>query len=183
MHLIGLGLEPLKKPSDPIKILGALQNRFLLRTGKPVERNINGDVFTQAKRCEILEFHAAVAPCSPGLNGSLLQRKTGVRNYEVQINVNGSPKAATGFTGPERAVKGKQIGLRRCVEYPAVGAFKTAAEGKVTFRENPKIHSSFSMGKGLLHGIRHPLKLGCSPQKTIRYNMNQGRMVPWIPRL
>ena len=77
-----------------------------------------------------LGCQCAVSGLCPGLDGALLKALILVRDYAVQIKINGVAETLALWTRSERVVEGKEARLGLLVRELALAAFKFFAESK-----------------------------------------------------
>jgi hypothetical protein len=110
VHLIGPGFKPSEKPPDPIIAGSSFHQGLLLGLCQVLEWGVCGDLLSPTKGHHVVKLHAVVLPVSPRLDGPFLQGKGEVRYNEIQVHINGPAKAPAVFAGPNRAVKGEEVG-------------------------------------------------------------------------
>src|SRR5687768_13453863 len=66
----------------------------------------------------------------PGLNGTLLQGQSRIRNYQIEIQSDGVSKTLAGRTSPVRIVEAKQARFGLCVDGAVILALKPVRELK-----------------------------------------------------
>jgi hypothetical protein len=175
MHFVRLAFEPPEKSPYSIITRGSINKFLFLGFCKTVKGDIYRDSAASAKGHHVFKFHTVIRPIPPGLDGPLLQRTTGVRDDEIQINVNVSAKAPACLARPNRAVKGKTVRDWLAVANFAGGAFKEVAKAKmldsVLVLPYPQIHFALSKTECLLQGINNARPLLGPHQYPVRYYM------------
>jgi hypothetical protein len=132
MHFVGFGFKPPEKSPDPIIIGCSVDNRFFLGFCKTLKRGMCWDFGAPAKGHHIVKFYAVIRRISPRFNSPVRQGTPGIRDDEIQINVNGPAKPPACLARANRAVKREEIGDWFAVLDFAVRAFKSVAECKVS---------------------------------------------------
>jgi hypothetical protein len=109
---------------------------------------------------------------TPWLYGALLDGQGFVRDDQVQVDVDDSPKAPAGFARSHRTVKGKEVWDGPPVNSVAEYALELITKGKMLVRANPQIKGAAPKAEGLLQGIEDPFSLGTLEQKAINYDVD-----------
>ncbi len=91
-----------------------------------------GDFTAPAKGHHVLKFHAVIRRIPPWFDSPFCQGTPGIRDDEIQVNVNVPAKPPACLARTNRAVKGEKIGDWFAVLDFAVSAFKSVAECKVS---------------------------------------------------
>jgi hypothetical protein len=132
MHFVGFGFKPPEKSPNPVIIGCPVDNLFFLGFCKPLKRGMCGDFGASAKGHHILKFYAVIRRTPPGFNSPFRQGPPGIRDDEIQININVPAKPPACLARANRAVKREEVGDWFVVLDFAVRAFKSVAECKVS---------------------------------------------------
>jgi hypothetical protein len=124
MHFVGFCFEPPEKSPDSIIIGCPINNLLFPGFCKTLKRGMCGDFTAPAKGHHVLKFHAVIRRIPPRLDSPLRQGTPGIRDDEIQVNVNVPAKPPACLARTNRAVKGEKIGDCFAVLDFAVSAFK-----------------------------------------------------------
>jgi hypothetical protein len=180
VHLVGSAFQPVEEPLDSVIVLAPFNDRLLLRFGQVLEGNIQGNPPVSAKGLEVFELKTAFLASAERLDGSLLKRKGGVGDNEIQVGLNGFSESAARFTGAYRAVEGKEVGERGSVRDPARGTLEAAGEGQVLIRPDPHIDPTAAESEGLLQGIHDPFLIRSLENDAVRDHIYEPGRQTWI---
>ncbi|EMR00786.1 hypothetical protein ADICEAN_04085 [Cesiribacter andamanensis AMV16] len=135
LHLVQLGVYPLKEAVDPLKIAVAIPEQLLLLRRKLVVGAVDGKIEADAVAQQGLQPVFALALAAPGGNGPFIYAQAFVGNNQVGINAQHLPKALAGFAGAIGVIKSKEVyaGFLKlnAIQLKAVGEGMAAGLGTI----------------------------------------------------
>ena len=78
VHLVSLGLQPVKESSNAVIIRRALNDGFFLPVVELLVRDVCGNLHLFAEIHQVFEFHAGMFRVPPGLDGPFFHAKGGI---------------------------------------------------------------------------------------------------------
>ncbi len=125
VHAIAFSLQAAKPAADAFVFAVAFDNESFLLVGQLAPGLFRRDFFALA---EIEQAARAPRPIEPRLDRAIAEGLAGVRDHQIEIDVDHPAEAAAGFAGAERAIERKQIRHRIAVRDLAVRAMQMIAE-------------------------------------------------------
>ena len=177
VHLVALPLQPLEPAADTV-ILPVLPASFAVDDQPAVlfvqlgEGAVQRDAPAPAELLELPHLPAR-NPGGPRLDDAVGDGLGRVRDHQVEVEVDGAAESVAGLAGPQRAVEGKEIGLRLGVGQAAGGAVEAVAEAlpAPAVLHVVEVQPPLAELKGLLQGVRDPLTCGLAVRETVDHDV------------
>ena len=178
VHLVALSLQPLEPAADAVVL--AVVPASLAVDDEPAvllvqlgEGAFQRDAPALAELLELPQLPARGAG-GPGLDGAVGDGLGGVRDHQVEVEVDGAAEAVTGLARPQRAVEGEQVGLRLGVGQVAGGTVQAVAEA---FPAPAAVHvvevePALAELEGLLQRVGDPFARGRAVHETVAHHVD-----------
>src|SRR5438132_13835321 len=129
MQLVLFALQIIKKSFYAVKFVGriALQYQPALVDGEVTPRNIGGNSLPARPFFGFLQ-QAAITGLRPGLNCSIVERLAGIRNDEIEIEIDGVAKPLAARARAVGIVERKQPRLRLLIDGSVIFALEAVVE-------------------------------------------------------
>ena len=154
VHLVGLGLQPLKPAPHPVILAVAVQNQPLLLGAQvsPRDAGRNAALFAERKQLAPLPL-GGFDP--PRFDSAVLERQTRVGDDQLQIKINRAAKALALLARTQRAVEREQVGDRLLVHDLTRRALQPVGKGLLGLLGVGKDEAQPALAvlKGLLQGV------------------------------
>src|ERR1041384_2746191 len=113
----------------------------------------------------------------PWLDGAVTQRFAGVRQHQIEIDVDYSAEAAAGLACTERTIERKEIRHRVAISDFTMGAMQMIAEWLTapTFLRQEQIQAALAIMKRLLERIQNAFFVGIAQCEAVHDDLQRLR--------